>query len=239
MSLPRVLMCSMWRTDAWSGIGDRARHLLAKAESYPNIRWLWVVGDSKDETAAVLRELTEGDERVTVLDIGKTGIVGDDPDSRLRRLSVTGNHYFKHVGDADYLLVHESDLITPPDLVNRMVANAEHGICPVAAWPIINMKGRTLCYDIWALRKDGQRFKSTPPYHQAYQADRPFVVDSFGSVFMIHGEDAPLIHMDRRAVLDLCWHLREQGRTLWVDPSIIAEQPMSLYQYHHIGKEYA
>lgn len=240
MTLPRVLMCSMFMNDAWKSLGQRLRHLLAKAESYPAVRYLWVVGDSTDETAAVLREQTCGREDVTILEI-TTGIVGDDPESRLRRLSATANHYLRHVQPSDdYLLICESDILSPPDLVNRFVADAERGICPVAAWPIINLvKGEVWCYDIAVLRKDGVRFTNRPPYHQAYQADRPFVVDSFGTCFMFAAEDAPYVHMDKRAVLDLCWHLREQGRTLWVDPEIICEQPIDLFTFHAITKEYA
>ena len=59
----------------------------------------------------------------------------------------------------------------------------------------------------------------------------PFVVDSFGTCFLFHGEDASLVQMDKRAVLDLCWHLREQGRTLYVDPLLVVEQPSELWGY--------
>lgn len=234
MTQPRVVMASMWRNDTDRAIVDRVEHLLAKAENWPSMRFVWVVGDSTDGTADALRDLTIGYDDVTILDIGNTGIVGDDPPSRLRRLSVTGNHYWPQCDGADYVLVHESDLLTPYDLVPRMVADAERGICPAAAWPVITLDGQTLCYDVWALRKDGVRFSNLSPYHKAYRADRPFVVDSFGSVFMFHGEDAPLLQMDTRAVLDVCQQLREQGRTLWVDPLIVAEQPADLWVWQRI-----
>lgn len=200
MTQPSVVLCSMWRNDCNRQIVDRVEHLLAKAETYPSLRWLWVVGDSQDDTAQALRDLSVG-YNVRIVEI-TTRIDGDDPDSRLRRLSLTANHYLKHVDGADYVLVHESDLLSPPDLVNRMVANAERGFCPVAAWPIIKLNGRTLCYDVWALRKDGVRFKNHPPFHQAYQPDRPFVVDSFGSVFMFEAADAGEVIMTKRAVLE-------------------------------------
>lgn len=235
MTLPSVVMCSMWKDDAWRDIGNRTRHLLAKAESYPNVRWLWVVGDSTDETSQVLRELTCANDRVTVLDIGNTGIKGDDMESRLRRLSVTANHYFKYTDGADYVLIHESDIVSPPNLVNLLVANAERGICPVAAWPTLEIRpGHKILYDVWALRKDGKRFNHTYPYHPAYKADKPFVVDSAGTVLMFHAEDAGNVLMDKQAILDLCWHLRELGRTIWVDPTIEVVQPMEFWTYHRI-----
>lgn len=240
MSQPRVVLCSMWRNDAARHLADRVEHLLLKAESWPNLRWVWVVGDSTDGTADALRDLTVGyEDAVTILDIRSTGIEGDDAANRLHRLSVTGNYYWPQCDGADYVLVHESDIVSPYDLVPRMVARAERGICPVAAWPVITLHGKTLLYDVWALRKDGVRFRNAAPYHPCYKPDEPFVVDSFGTVFMFHAEDAGLVHMDKRAALDLCQQLREQGRTLYVDPLLVVEQPRELWSFVGITKEYA
>lgn len=237
MTLPSVVMCSMWRNDEDRQLLDRAMHLLSKCESYPALRWLWVVGDSSDRTAERLGMLCGGYSNIRVVDIGDTGIKGDDMPTRLRRLSVTANHYFKYVDGADYVLIHESDIVSPPNVVNLLVANAERGICPVAAWPTLEVKpGHKLLYDVWALRKDGKRFNHTYPYHPCYKADKPFVVDSAGTVLLMHAEDSGSVLMDKHAVLDLCWHLRELGRDIWVDPTIEVVQPHSLWEYHRIEK---
>lgn len=230
MTLPRVLMCSMFRNDAWSQIGHRVRHLLAKAETYENVRWLWLVGDSRDETVLVLRELTAGREDVTIVEVD-TGIGGDDADSRLYRMGQTANHYFKHVRPTDdFILIHESDIVSPPDLVNRFVAHAQNGYCPIAGWPTLEIRpSHKIFYDTLAYVKDGKRFGHTPPYHQCYQRDKVFSVDSFGTCFMFEAADAPHVLMDRRAVLDLCWHLRERGHTLYVDPTLEVVQPTELW----------
>jgi hypothetical protein len=236
---PRVLMVSMWRNDERRQIVDRVEHLLSKAEAYPALGWRWIVGDSTDGTAETLRQLSAG-YPVQVVDIGSTGIVGDDMDSRLRRLSLTGNHYLRNVGDASYVLIHESDIVSPHNVVNLLVANAERGICPVAAWPVLELRpGYRVLYDVWALRKDGVRFKHTAPYHPAYRPDRPFMVDSAGTVLMFHAEDAGECIMAKRAILDLCWHLRELGRDIWVDPTIEVIQPYGLWEYHRIEREAA
>jgi hypothetical protein len=232
---PRVLMCSMWRNDCARQLVDRAEHLLAKAETYPALRWRWIVGDSTDGTAAALRSLAVGYD-VEVIDLGDTGIAGDSHADRLRRLSVTGNHYFRNVGDADYVLIHESDIRSPHNVVNLLVANAERGVCPVAAWPVITLHNKPQLYDIWAYRKDGVRFSSHPPYHDCYKADQPFIVDSAGTVLLFHAEDTPEVLMDKRAILDLCWHLKKLGRDIWVDPTIVVEQPVNLWQHHHVAE---
>lgn len=240
MYVPTVVMCSMFKSDADRQLVDRVEHLLAKAESYPALRWVWVVGDSTDGTAQILRDLTIGYDDVTIVDIGDTGVVGDDAESRLRCLSVTGNHYFRHGQGADYCLIHESDIISPSNIVNLLVAHAENGRCPIAAWPVLEIApGRTVFYDVMAYRKDGQRFRNNAPYHPCYRADRPFTVDSAGTILLFHGEDVGSVSMDKRAVLDLCWHLRQLGRDIWVDPKLEVVQPSNLWQYHKITGVYA
>lgn len=230
MSLPSVVMCSMWRMDADRQLVDRVEHLLAKQECYPNLRYVWVVGDSTDGTTQALGELTTGYDNVRIVDIGCTGIEGEDAPSRLRRLSLTANHYFKYVDGADYVLIHESDIQSPPDLVNLLVAHAEQGRCPIVPWPTLEIRpGVRWFYDTFCFRKDGVHFTNTPPYHQCYKPDKVFTVDSAGTVMLFHGEDASEVIMSKGAFLDICWHLRELGRTIYVDPAIEVQQPYSLW----------
>lgn len=234
MSRPSVVICSLWRNDTDRNLVDRAKHLLFKGQHYPAVRWVWVVGDSEDATAYRLRHLAHG-LPVTVLDIGDTGIAGDDMTSRLRRLSVTANHFWAHCAGADYVLIHESDIVSPPDLVARLVDHAEQGRCPIAGWPTLEIRpGHTVFYDCWAYRKDGVRFRNTRPYHQCYRAEQPFTVDSAGTVLMFDGEDAGNVLMDKQAILDVCWHLRQMGREIWVDPTLEVSQPCALWRYHEI-----
>lgn len=234
MSQPRVVMCSMFRNEIAPNrrLVDRVEHLLAKAESYPNMRYVWVVGDSTDDTARALAQLSIGYD-VRIVDIGDTGIEGIDATSRLRRLSATANEYFNWCENVDYVLVHESDIASPSNIVNKLVAHAEQGRCPIAAWPTFEVRpGMRWFYDVLCFSKDGRRFRNSPPFHPCYVSDKPFVVDSFGTCFIFHAEDVSLLHMNDRAVLDLCKQLREQGRTLWVDPTLEVVQPYDLWQPH-------
>lgn len=235
---PRVVLCSMWRDDCARRLVDRVEHLLAKSESYPALRWVWVVGDSRDDTENALRDLSVGYD-VTVIH-HDTGIVGDESVSRLRRLSQTGNVYWRQVQlSDDFVLVHESDIASPSNIVNRMVARAEQYICPIAAWPMLEISpGIWVLYDVWALRANGQRFRHTAPYHAVYRSDAPFMVDSFGTCFMLYAEDAGYLHMDSMAVLDICKQLRLRGHNLWVDPTLEVVQPYDLWVPYNT-REYA
>lgn len=238
--LPRVVMASMWQNETAPNrrLVDRVEHLLAKSETYPALRWVWVVGDSTDDTMQALWQLSRGyDVFITRVE---TGIEGDDARSRLRRLSETANEYFNWCDNADYILIHESDIASPSNIVNRLVAHAERGLCPVAAWPTLEIRpGHKMLYDVWALRKDGVRFKHHPPYHPGYKRDEVFEVDSAGTVMLFDTRDAKYIHMVDGGFLDLCQQLKEQGRSIYVDPALEVCQPFDLWQYRQITKEYA
>jgi len=116
--LPRVVMLSLWRDDTRRGLRGRALHLLSK--SYPNLRWVWVEGDSQDDTYEQLLEIineVHPHRRVDLYSLD-TGIVGNDPETRRRRLGISANQWLAGMRDGDdYLLVHESDLLSQADLV--------------------------------------------------------------------------------------------------------------------------
>ena len=227
-----VAMLSLWRNDANRNLAGRAAHLLRK--THPALRWIWVVGDSTDSTFAQLAELAQGHD-VTVVNV-VTGIAGEEPAPRLRRLGQTANVWFDFLrATDDYLLLHESDLISPPDVVERFLAHAAAGRCPVAGWPTLTIGGETLFYDIWGYRKDGARFVNRPPYHAGYQPDAPFPVDSVGSCWLFHAADVRAgARCGPQAALDLCAALRARGRQHWVDPTLPIVQPPELWTPHRI-----
>lgn len=228
MTLPGVVMLSMWKDDSERDLKQRALRLLSK--TYPALRWVWVVGDSEDDTEARLRALVvahPAGERVTIVR-HDTGIVGDDPETRLLRLSETANAWWPEVREDDaYCLIHESDIDSPPDLVERFLAT---GKCPVAGWPLLKLGSQWLFYDSFVYRKDGVRFTNTPPYHACYRPGEVFEVDSVGTVWMFYAEDVRAgARCDRMGALDLCRWMRERGRRIYVDSTLVMYQPVELW----------
>jgi hypothetical protein len=223
---PMVVLVSLWRNDEFRALSARAAHLLAK--TYPNVRWLWLVGDSSDGTEGVLRRQTENNPKVTVVK-ADTGIEGSDPWTRLRRLGATVDRALETINDEDDLvLIHESDLRSAPNVIERFLAT---GLCPIAGWPTLDLGARRVFYDTWAYRAAGTKFTNYPPYHQVYRPNEPFEVEGFGSVYMFHAEDVRAgLRSGSRACLTLCDQLRTRfGRTLWVDPRIEIVQPTELW----------
>lgn len=230
MEISKVVMASIWRNDAARNLEDRVGRLLSK--THPNMRWLWLVGDSSDGTYSALQKaLLDRREKKEEIDIfvSDSGIAGDDHATRLRRLSVAVNDVFNRVEPEDeYLLWHESDLISPPDIAERLLAT---GKCPVAGWPILRTQGGIMFYDVFAYRRDGVKFSNLPPYHSCYRPDRPFTVDSAGSVIMFRAEDVGHggVRCQTEALIEICNGLRAMGREIWVDPSIPIVQPGDLW----------
>lgn len=223
--LPQVVMLSLWRNDSSRDFLDRVSHLLSK--SYPRLRWVWVVGDSRDLTETLLRDVAKGHNGHRSIEVVRadTGIEGDEPEARLRRLSLTASAGLDAVKpEDDYVLIHESDLISPVDLVERFL---ETGKSPIAGWPVL----ADVFYDIWAYRgKDGVKFRNLPPYHESYKPDAIFEVASVGSCWMFRAEDALAgVRCEKWAAVELCQKLKRLGRRIWVDPTIRIEQPMGLY----------
>jgi len=218
----RVYILSYWRNDVQRQLGARLEHLLAK--SYPNLGWLWVVGDSQDETIDVL-DACSGDD-VLVYDIGAT----DARLTRRERWSDTATQGYALIPeDADYVLVHESDLHTPVDVVERLMELAGMGYCPVAGWPTLVLNGTKVFYDTWAYRKDGVLFHNTPPYHACYKPSAVFEVDSAGSVILFEADDLRGRVARERCLVEVCDQLRAEGRHIWVDPTLEVVQPPELW----------
>jgi hypothetical protein len=119
---------------------------------------------------------------------------------------------------AERVLIHESDLISPEDVVPRLAAvlDADPKRAVASGWPCLASVGMDesldlyegamrlgkhmhvmlgddqaplpLFYDTWGYRHEGVRFSSSPPYSPVYRPDEPFRLDTVGSVALINAE---------------------------------------------------
>lgn len=231
--MDRVAMISHFRNDQGRRLIDRVEHLTSK--SYPGLRWIWVVADSEDRTRDILADWA-GDHQdldITIVDGGLTFIL-----DRLERLSATFSMGLDQINEDDgWVMLHESDLTSPPSVVEDLLANGVEGM--VAAWTTLTFhNGNKVFYDIWAFHADGERFTNGHPYHPKYVPDRPFQVDGVGSVWI-----APAfpfvdgVRCERMATREICDKLREEyGLEIWVDPRVECQQPLDLWVPHDIRK---
>jgi len=224
MSGPSVVISSLWRNDISKHIVDRAEHLLSKVHDGP-VRWVWVVGDSTDDTEDQLQTIAARSGKDVTIIRHDTNIVGDDPDTRMRRLCETGNAALDDVRESDdRWIIHESDLQSPVTLIEQFLATGKDVI---AGWVTLG----DAFYDLFGYTVEGRMFQSQLPYDPVYLADRPFQVDTVGSCFMFPAAELRAgCRFKTRGVRDLCWQMKAHGRTVWVDPRIPIVQPTELWQ---------
>lgn len=221
---PNVVMMSLWRDDTNKRLEDRIQALLSKEGV---TRWVWVVGNSQDATEDILRQTAKRYNRrdITVIRFDSDN-VSEVPRDRAIRLSETANAGLDTVRDDDDVwVIHESDLVSPDDVVTRLLS---HGKDSVAGMVWLGEGGKF--YDVWAYRKDGVKFRAHHPYHAAYIPDGVFEVDSYGSVFSFPAQALrDGVRCKDMCVLDICAGLKKKGYTLWVDPTLDIIQPRDLF----------
>lgn len=215
-----AVLMSLWQNDADRQIHARVEHLLSKiCLSAPPLRWLWAVGDSADNTELILRSYSDRDPRIQVVRYD-SGLIGMDTITRRRRSGFTASGMFMHVTMDDlFACLHESDLRSPADVVDRLL-----GPEPTAAWPIIRINGRAQFYDTWAFRD------VTNTYFGANdRLEKKTEVASFGSVWVAPAHLVRDRKLVDNAIVDLCTQWRNEGIRLFVDPSVTVEQPVELW----------
>ncbi len=226
--MSRVCIMSLFRNDENRQLEARVQHLTAKAEHTDHeVSFLWCVGDSTDATYQGLlpHTLTLAPQQVRIVQAESGVGPGEDMPTRRRRFSSNANALFAVIPeDADYVLLHESDIQSPDNIVDRLFNN----FLPCAAWPVLELNGQDQFYDTWAFRQvDGERF---PSWAKAPHAgDVPFEVGSFGTVWMA---PAPLVRdrvISELCVVDLCRQWSAEGHQLWCDPRIVVRQPAALW----------
>ena len=225
---------SMFRWDAGKHLVRRVSHLLAKRGVD---KWIFMVRPEMDMTAAMLQ--TYEGAKVNVIQEWWPAV-----EDRMIRLSVAADVALSAATDAgaDRILWHESDLISPTDVVG-LLARTDGTI--VGGWPVLPghetpaelmlhtgavRLDTEKFYDTWGYRHQGERFTNEPPYAPAYRPDAPFQLDSVGSVALI---DASAIRRGARfspgAFVNLCGTARAGGGTVWCDPRVKIVQPLELW----------
>jgi hypothetical protein len=220
-----VIFASLWRLDVNRQLSTRVEHLLSKVSAAHTLRWLWVVGDSVDDTELRLRE--EWQRFNPSLDVTivrcDSGIRGEDLLSRRRRIGLTVQQTFDQFrSDDDLICLHESDLLSDPKVVDRLL----QGPIPTAGWSTIAFEGRSQFYDIWGFRD--LRGRNFDPFIR--RPNGPFQVSAFGSCWIGPVALCRNRQIGEEVVVGLCKQWRHEGVRLWCDPRVEIVQPVELWE---------
>lgn len=192
------------------------------------LRVIAVEGDSTDATLAGLaRGATEVDVPIDIRihDHGHPPFASTEAEERMAALTGVSEEIFAGLTDDDDVLIYvESDLIWGPRTMLGLIdiLTEEDGVDVVA--PLV--KAGNAFYDIWAFRKDGERFHSGPePYHAA--ATPPLTeVDSAGSCLVMRAETGREVRYARRgALVAWCEAARTLGNRIWVAHDLVIRHP--------------
>lgn len=217
-NIPKVVALSFWRNDMGKRIEERVHHLLGK--SYGNLRFIWVTGDNSDETEEYLRGIAAQDKRVSVIRFD-TQIEGDEPNIRLHRLGLTANAGLEAIRKGDtYAMIHESDLVSPVDVVEQFIASGKDVIAGFV-WL------GDIFYDVYAYRKHGVKFSNHAPYFPDFDMHGLNELDSVGSCWMFPARAG--LRCTIGGCVEMCDNLRAMGYKIWCDPRIRIEQPIDLW----------
>jgi hypothetical protein len=249
---------SAWMGDVGKHFVRRTSHLLDKAGVSG---WVWVVRPTNDATEKMLRYVIEHSPVPVILVVEPW----EKPADRLLACSLVGdvaiNAALMH--GAGRVLIHESDLISPPDVVQRLadVLDGDEKRAVAGGWPCLASVGMDrsldLCegalrlgehlqlhlnggpaplpffYDTWGYRHEGVRFTSVPPYSPCYSTE-PFRLDTVGSVALIKGEYLRCgARMENEGFVGLCDRIRQLGGEIWCDPRLIINQPIELWTFQN------
>lgn len=223
-----VAVCSLFRNNAPEIATFRA---MLEAQARPGLELLFsfIEGDSTDDSWEQLQAWAAVEQRV-ILGRQSAGSVPDF-DARVRMWARLGNAVIDQLRGRhfDHLVWCESDLVLPPDLLMRLVADERDVVAPA-----IFLGG--MFYDTWGFRGlDGSKFSNTPPYHAQWHPHGVVELASVGSAVMM-----------RRAVVDagvrfrgtyedgllvgFCADARRLGFRVWMDSRVAVLHPTTRWE---------
>lgn len=217
----RIALCSIFQ-DSESYLARYmgqlgALHGTLKVRGH-DLRYIWVEGDSSDNTyeslrtgAVVMRGFGLMDAEVHQHNHGGPKYGSVDDINRWRQLAPVLNATLEHVQPTDDAVIYvESDLIWDAETMRKLLDRLKN--YPAVGGLIYHSAG--FFYDTYAYRQNGQRFGSD---YQPTDSE-PFRIDSIGSCIVMRGDVARACRFGADTCL-IGESLREHGYELWVDPT--------------------
>lgn len=219
MQPANVTICSPFR-DSAAGINEYMNRIADLDYSFDARRYVWVEGDSVDDTARQLLYWAEDDPRVTLVRCN-TGVPRHGSivhPERFKALAQVFNAALDAVDLAwsDYVLFLPSDIVYSPDLLSRLLAHGAHIMAPFS-W---TEYGRF--YDTWGFTRRGEEFgRFTMASGRVAYGDEPIRMDTVGGTVLIRSDvlRAGCRYTPEEVDRGLCKAARAQGFLVWADPS--------------------
>lgn len=192
-----------------------------------NVRIVAVEGDSQDDTRERLLSLAAYFSlplELATCEHGHPPFGSTEHPTRLAALSQVGNTILNQVREEDDILVYvESDLIWDTNTIGSLIDMAVRRDEDFDIFAPMVFAGPHF-YDIFAFRKNGERFVPFEPYHIALRQGLT-LIDSCGSCLVMRGEIAQKVRMTSGALVEWCDNARTQGYRIAVHPQFRVVHP--------------
>lgn len=189
-------------------------------------------GDSTDDTDKMLADEAHFSMDALLVDVSHGGreFGSIEHPQRFKQLAYCGNKLLGYVpADADVVGVVESDLIWDAETIDQLIGDLSHVPHPSAVAPMI-LDGPNSFYDVFAFRKNGQRFTKTlpywPPKKRWMMCNHLMELDSAGSVLFMDADLARKAKFtDGESIVGFCNDIRNAGGSIWLDPAASVSHP--------------
>lgn len=217
----KVAVCSLFRNNR----ADVARTFNERAlwnYDRDKIVHICIEGDSTDNTYEELQKVTGFQTILRKIDQGTPHYGSYAIPERLAALGALWN-----VGldialaeGADYLLMLDSDITTPPNMLSRLIEHKKDLVSPMFFFD-----QSVFWRDTWGYHADGVDFLNRFPYHKRYNGRGLFEVDCIGVPFMTRAVAESGARYGPHEVRTFCAEAKSKRFKIWVDPGMAIYHP--------------
>lgn len=183
-------------------------------------------GDSTDGTGEALWDECVNRFDAHLMDVSHGGPHFDSVENaqRFKQLAYCGNKLLDCVPpSADVVILCESDLVWSAETMMALIDHLQ--TYPAIAPMLFDAEPPDRFRDVYAFRRNGERFTNEAPYHPDLNG-AVLQVDSAGSVLAMRAELARRVNVpEADVVVGLCRQLYEQGGAVFVDPALSVVHP--------------
>ena len=185
----RIAVASIIRNEERNGHLKKFFACCEKLENYHNIIYIFIEGDSVDNTYEELQDwLSSRDDYVLKkIDRKKPRFPKDKSSGRTKYFAELRNiliDFALSISDVSEVLMIDANYGWKGDLVS-MLRNTNAEIAAPLVVMNKNRNGKYLFYDTWAFRKNGSQFSHFYPYIGYSKLTKPVHVDSVGGGYLI------------------------------------------------------
>jgi len=211
---PTVAVCSLFRNSA-EGV-SAYRSLFEDQVGDLDLFFSLGEGDSRDDTWERLGVWQSEDDRVLLSRCDVEPV--EDFADRVSKWAMLANMLIEQASRRpfDHLLICESDLCVPPDLIKGLLESGGDIVAPA-----VFLGG--MFYDTWGFRGlDGKRFTNHAPYHPEFRFNDRVEVSSAGSAVLFSKRvlDAGIRmrgSYEDGLLVGMCQDARREGFRVWLD----------------------